>query len=129
MHLQLLQAVESFLTLLAGEIFLRLSLCSLAPPHGRCKFGFLQDVVTVALGSRGHGTLRQTSYMDRGAVAKNQSYVLNTAGTQGPGTEIQRETEKRREEKRKREIQRSCKWFSFRLLTELLAVQKALTSN
>ena len=68
MHLQLLQTVESFLTLLAGEIFLRLPLGSPAPPHGRRELGFVQDVVTVALGSRGHGTLRQTSYMDRGAV-------------------------------------------------------------
>lgn len=69
MHLQLLQTVERFLTLLAGEIFLRLPICSLAPPHGRGKFGFFQDVVTAALASRGHGTLRQTSYMDRSTVA------------------------------------------------------------
>lgn len=69
MHLQFLQAVESFRTLLAGEIFLRFPLGSPAPPHGRRKLGFLQDVLMVALGSRGHGSLKETSYMDRGAVA------------------------------------------------------------
>lgn len=68
-HLQLLQAVERFLTLLAGEVFLRLSLGSPAPAHGRSELAFLQDVVAVALASRGHGALWQTGYMDRSAVA------------------------------------------------------------
>lgn len=69
MHFQLLQAVERLLTLLAGEIFLQLPFCSLAPPHRRGKFGLFQVVVTVALASRGHGTLRQNSYMGRSTVA------------------------------------------------------------
>lgn len=68
-HLQLLQAVERFLTLLAGEVFLRLSLSSPAPAHGRRKLDFLQDVVTLALASCGHGALWQTDYIDRNAVA------------------------------------------------------------
>lgn len=68
MHLQLLQAVEGFLALLAGEVLLGLPLCSLAPPCGRRELGFVQDVVSVALGSRGHDSLRQTSYMDGGAA-------------------------------------------------------------
>lgn len=67
MHLQLLQTVESFLTLLAREVLFWFPVCSPAPPRGRRReLGSLQDVVTVALGSRGHGTLRLTGYMDRG---------------------------------------------------------------
>lgn len=68
MHLQLLQTVEGFLTLLAGEVLLGFPLCSPVPPRGWRELGLLQDVVTVALGSCGHGTLKQTSYMERGAV-------------------------------------------------------------
>lgn len=65
MHLQLLQTVEGFLTLQAGEILLGLPLCSPAPPRGLCEPRSLQDVVAVALASCGHGALRLTSYMDR----------------------------------------------------------------
>ena len=67
MHLEFLHAVEGLLAHLAGEILFGLPLGSPAPPGGRHEFGFLQDVWTGLLGTRGHGTLRQSGSGDGGA--------------------------------------------------------------
>lgn len=64
MHLQLLQAVEGLLALLAAEVLLGLALSSFAPPGGWHELRLVQDLVLVGLGSRGHGALWKSSNVD-----------------------------------------------------------------
>lgn len=109
-HLQLLQTVESFLAVLAGEIPFGLCLAGpSAPPRGRRRrrhrrrLGFGQGVsAPVALGSGGHGASNGSALTDAdtGALPKGDYLPSTFASSTSSGLISLRETERDTERKR-----------------------------